>query len=90
MIRNYNDPEYKKWRKEIYKRDNFTCQWPGCKSHKKLNAHHIKKWSNYPHLRYDVNNGITLCSTHHKSISNMEELYELNFHNILKANGKLR
>ena len=48
MIRNFNDPQYKKWRKEIYKRDNHKCQWPGCNSHKKLNAHHIRKWSDFP------------------------------------------
>ena len=90
MIRNFNDPQYKKWRKEIYKRDNHKCPWPGCNSHKKLNAHHIRKWSDFPHLRYDINNGITLCSIHHKSIQNMEELYESNFYQILKANGKLR
>lgn len=44
MLRNFKDPEYNKWRKSVYKRDNFVCQWPGCMDSKKLNAHHIKTW----------------------------------------------
>lgn len=78
-MRNFKDPQYVKWRKDIYERDNFCCQWPNCLSTKKLNAHHIKKWSEYPGLRYNLNNGITLCATHHKMIKNMESDYELFF-----------
>lgn len=75
MTRNYNDPAYKLWRKNIYKRDNHTCQWPHCQSHKKLQAHHIQKWSDFPGLRYHPSNGITLCKTHHDLIKNNEESY---------------
>ena len=75
MKRNYNDPQYKKWRKEIYNRDNFTCQWPGCCSNIKLNAHHICRWVDYPGLRYHIDNGITLCASHHKLICGSEDSY---------------
>lgn len=78
-MRNYKDPQYNKWRKDVYTRDNFCCQWPSCSGNKKLNAHHIKKWSDYPGLRYNVNNGITLCYNHHKMIKDMESDYELFF-----------
>jgi len=78
-MRNYNSPEYKKWRKSIYSRDNHTCQWPNCNSKKKINAHHIKTWANFPGLRYDTNNGITLCYQHHKMISGNESYYEAVF-----------
>ena len=39
MFRNFEDPQYKKWRKDVYKRDNFHCQWPGCVNNKKSLNH---------------------------------------------------
>lgn len=75
MTRNYKDPIYKNWRKSIYSRDNYSCQWPGCDQKKKLNAHHIYTWSDYPGLRYHKDNGITLCKYHHDLIKNNESSY---------------
>jgi len=74
-MRNYNDPQYKLWRQNIKKRDKSTCQWPGCSSKKKIHAHHIMKWSDYPGLRYHPSNGICLCKIHHDLIKNNEESY---------------
>lgn len=88
MIRNFNDPLYKQWRKAIYKRDNFKCQWPNCSLKNKLNAHHIKTWANYPALRYSVDNGITLCSMHHKLIKGIEYIYEAVFFKIISDKKK--
>ena len=75
MKRDFDDPIYKKWRVDVYKRDKFTCQMPGCKRNKNLNAHHIQKWASASMLRYDVDNGITLCSACHKSITGKESHY---------------
>jgi hypothetical protein len=62
-------PELKIWRKEVFNRDNFTCQ--KCKQKSgKIEAHHIKRWSEYPDLRFDINNGITLCKTCHSKTIN--------------------
>lgn len=55
--------EYKKWRLQVYERDNFCCTQCGSKI--KLNAHHIKPWKSYPELRYALDNGITLCEKCH-------------------------
>jgi len=72
--------DYKKWRKEVYERDNYTCQ---CCNQKggNLNAHHISNFSSNENLRHDVSNGITLCGSCHNE-----------FHKIYgkKENNKLQ
>lgn len=88
MKRDFSDPLYKKWRTSIYERDNHCCQWPGCNSKKKLNAHHILLWAHNPGLRFNVDNGITLCYQHHKMIRGLEEIYAPAFLKIVLANKK--
>ena len=58
--------EYKQWRNAVYKRDNYTCVWCGSKESGRLNADHIKPFALYPDLRFDINNGRTLCIDCHK------------------------
>ena len=61
--------KYNKWRISVYKRDNWTCV--NCKKvGGNLEAHHIKEFSKYPELRFDINNGITLCCECHKKTKN--------------------
>jgi hypothetical protein len=57
---------------------------PGCNSRYKLQAHHIKKWSTAAILRYDVDNGITLCRNCHDSINGLESHYESLFNEIVQ------
>lgn len=60
-----NDPTYKEWRRQVWLRDKFACKIgnPDCCG--RIEAHHILSWKDYPELRYEVNNGITLCHFHH-------------------------
>ena len=57
--------EYDEWRKKVFKRDNYTCIWCGGKGGE-LNADHIKPFSLYLKLRFDINNGRTLCTSCHR------------------------
>ena len=84
MRRNYQDPVYKDWRRKVYKRDGRKCQMPGCNSKYKIQAHHIKKWSRAASLRYDIDNGITLCKSCHDSINGVESHYESLFSEIVR------
>lgn len=62
--------DYKKWRESVFERDNYTCIWCGTKSQKGikvfLHADHIKSFAHHPELRFDRNNGRTLCIDCHK------------------------
>lgn len=56
--------QHKIWAKAVLKRDNYRCLV--CKKVSgRLNAHHIKSWKEHPKLRFDVDNGITLCDKCH-------------------------
>jgi 5-methylcytosine-specific restriction endonuclease McrA len=62
--------EWKNWRQEVFKRDDYTCK----KCDKRglyLHPHHIKNFSEHEDLRFDVVNGITFCKECH-----------INFHTI--------
>lgn len=57
--------KYKQWRSNVLERDSWTCQT--CQARGiELHAHHIKSWFEYPNLRYDENNGVTLCRSCHE------------------------
>ncbi len=59
-----NRDEYKQWRRAVFVRDGFTCVF--CGTNGALQADHIKPWAKYPNLRYDVDNGRTLCLPCHE------------------------
>lgn len=51
----------KQWRYDVMSRDGWMCVHCGDDTGGNLQAHHRKQWATHPELRFDVNNGITLC-----------------------------
>ncbi|MGG3892029.1 NUMOD3 domain-containing DNA-binding protein [Metabacillus fastidiosus] len=82
-----NSQEYLDWKISVFKKDNYTCQCCGSKN--KLEAHHIENFSEHEDKRFDVNNGLTMCTYCHNPIhqgsfhhtygtknNNMEQIHE--------------
>ncbi len=59
------DSSYREWRNQVWLRDDFTCKIANPDCNGKIEAHHILGWAKFPELRYQLNNGITLCHAHH-------------------------
>lgn len=59
------DRQYKEWMFNVKNRDNWKCRIADVNCDGRLEAHHILNWKEFPELRYDINNGITLCHAHH-------------------------
>lgn len=87
--------EYRLWRKNVFEKDNYTCQACGQKGDKIfLNAHHLDSYDKYEDKRMDINNGITLCTECHKEFhklygkgNNTKEQFEEYLNKYFKKEG---
>lgn len=59
-------PKYNEWRDKVYERDDYTCQCCGQRGGR-LTAHHLHDYAHHEDLRFEVDNGITLCFDCHDS-----------------------
>ena len=60
-------PDYIAWRTAVFERDKYTCAICG-QVGGELNAHHIRPFKDFPKLRTDINNGVTLCKSCHRRV----------------------
>jgi len=60
-----NSPMSREWSMTVKNRDHWKCLINNKDCEGKVVAHHILSWKDYQELRYEVNNGITLCHFHH-------------------------
>lgn len=86
----YYSVQYKEWREKVFSRDGYKCIFVNCKTTDKyVQAHHIRKFSNYPELRFDVDNGITLCRNCHKRVTSREDIYARFFEDEIRAKDSI-
>ena len=52
------------WREAVFARDNWTCQKTKIRGDE-LIAHHIQNFSDFPELRFAIDNGITFSKEAH-------------------------
>lgn len=71
--RNVADKRYKEWRAAVLSRDGYSCVM--CEATSRLKCHHIRRWADYPTLRYNVANGATLCQFCHVRVTGHEDAY---------------
>lgn len=60
--------EYRQWRVSVIRRDKKCV---ACGSLKKRQAHHLEDGSHNSDLRFDVDNGVTLCYKCHMAFHTM-------------------
>ena len=83
----YHQKENLEWRKANFEKNNYTCQ--KCRARNgegrtiSLRAHHIKNWKDYPELRYEISNGITLCKECHRLF---HRIYGFRYNNEIQLN----
>ncbi len=62
--------KYKDWSNLVRSRDVKCVK---CGSENRLHAHHIETWKNNEKLRFDINNGITLCVSCHGKLEGYQK-----------------
>lgn len=77
---------YNNWRHQVWLRDGFKCKIANPDCYGKIIAHHILPWRDYVELRYEVNNGITLCCFHHPRKRDEEKRLSPYFIKLIKEN----
>jgi hypothetical protein len=62
-------PEYYEWRKAVFARDKYLCQecGGGHSTANPIHAHHLIPFAESMEFAFDVDNGITLCKSCHKT-----------------------
>ena len=68
-----NNYKYREWRKAVIDRDKKCVI---CKSESNLQAHHIKSFAQFPLLRFDLENGTTMCEACHRNYHRKERQWQ--------------
>lgn len=71
--------EYRKWRQQVFERDNYTCRKCNQRGGE-LEAHHMIPYA-VEEYRYSVWNGLTLCLVCHKKIHKEQREWKMELRN---------
>lgn len=63
--------EYKIWREALLRRCENKCE--ECGNNKRLHAHHIKCFYQYPEIRFSLENGKILCQSCHSRLHKIRD-----------------
>lgn len=66
---------YKRWRREVFIRDRYTCQSCGYK--REIEAHHIFRFAHFPEFRFTISNGVTFCHDCHAQLRQFDNSFRL-------------
>lgn len=66
------------------KMSDWKCKINNKDCEGQLEAHHILPWRDHPELRYETNNGITLCHRHHPRKRKEEISFSTFFQELIK------
>lgn len=80
-------PLHKQWSHNVKNRDGWNCRISDQNCQGKVVAHHILPWSTFPDLRYKLNNGITLCHSHHPRKREDERKLSPYFQSMIMSNS---
>lgn len=84
-----NDVAYQEWRMKVWQRDEFKCKMFNENCEGSIIAHHILPWRDYVELRYEINNGITLCHAHHPRKRAEEKLLSPYLQDLVSSSNEL-
>jgi hypothetical protein len=65
------------WQRAVFCRDAQTCRWCGAKTGP-FHAHHVKSFKDFPGLRFEVSNGLTLCRPCHEEAQGIHRVSRSN------------
>ena len=78
-----NRYKYSVWRKSVFKRDGYECKKCGVIGGR-LNAHHISGFTKYKKIRFDIDNGVTMCEKCHKNFHRIYGLVDFDSSSLLE------
>lgn len=73
------------WSRQVKNRDGWKCHFNNKDCSGRMEAHHILGWTAFPNLKYEIDNGITLCHFHHPRKREEEVRMSPYFQEIIKT-----